>query len=90
MSKGAQIALATVWALWSLGWGFLWALTGIGLIVTLLCVPIAVIPFFFIRERKSYVNSHTRNGLRSFHTGKDETPPDQEGSIATVAPPVGK
>ncbi len=53
--------LATVWAVWSLGWGFLWALTGIGIVVTLICIPVAIIPFFFIRDRKSYANHGAPN-----------------------------
>lgn len=50
MSRGAQIALASIWAVWSLSWGMFWAFTGIGIVITLLCIPVALVPFFFIHN----------------------------------------
>jgi len=52
MSHGAKLALAILWAIWSLGWGLLWALTGIGIIITLVCIPVALVPFLFVRDRR--------------------------------------
>ncbi len=66
MTHQAKLAIAIVWALWSLGWAGFWALSIIGLPIAALSLVAAFVPFLFIRNPER--TDHLRDpGLSSIY-----------------------